>query len=184
MRYCLAGLICAGLWMNAQAAEMEGGALWVVPEQQVFFEKLRALCGAKFRGQTVYPENPGEPWQAPLVATISQCQPQEVRIALAVGSDRSRTWVLRPTATGLQLKHDHRHPDGTPHEVTEYGGTAHTAGTGLAQSFPADAQTAEMLPEAATNEWFLSLDEQAHTLIYYLERHEQPRFRAVLERQP
>ena len=67
--------------------------------------------------------------------------------------------------------------------MTNYGGTTRTAGTALAQSFPADAHTAELLPEAASNQCFLSFDDSSQTLIYYLERHQQPRFRAVLERQ-
>jgi len=57
-----------------------------------------------------------------------------------------------------------------------------SAGSPLKQSFPADAYTAGLIPEAATNEWFLSFNEAGDELTYYLERHGQPRFRAVLKR--
>ena len=181
--YFLACVLGAGLMASAAATEGDSAALGLTPEQRAFFEKLQALCGAQFMGWTVYPDEPGEPWQERLLAKVNRCEPQEVRIALSVGSDHSRTWIVRPTAQGLQLKHDHRYPDGRPHEVTNYGGTTRTAGTALAQSFPADAHTAELLPEAASNQWFLSFDDSSQTLIYYLERHQQPRFRAVLERQ-
>ena len=72
--------------------------------------------------------------------------------------------------------------NGTPDEVTLYGGTTEETGTAFAQSFPADAYTANLIPEAATNEWFLSLSEDGSELTYYLERHGKPRFKAVLTR--
>ncbi len=50
------------------------------------------------------------------------------------------------------------------------------------QSFPADAHTAQLIPDASTNEWFLSLSEDGKHLTYYLERHSKPRFKAVLDR--
>lgn len=153
-------------------------------EQVMFFEGLGELCGATFVGETVYPEEPGEDWRDQrLVATIEQCTEEEIRIPLAVGENRSRTWVITPTGSGLQLKHDHRHADGTPDDVTQYGGTTKTEGTALAQSFPADAYTAELIPDAATNEWFLSLSPDLNTMTYYLERHGAPRFKAVLNRE-
>jgi hypothetical protein len=39
-----------------------------------------------------------------------------------------------------------------------------------------------MLPEAASNEWHLTIDEGAQHLTYYLERHGKPRFKATLTR--
>jgi hypothetical protein len=70
-----------------------------------------------------------------------------------VGENRSRTWVISRTADGLRLKHDHRHEDGTPEELTWYGGDTAVFGEPHRQEFPADAETATMLPAAATNVW-------------------------------
>ncbi len=152
-------------------------------QQKAFFEQLVALCGATFVGETVYPEEPGEAWRdQPLVATFASCTPDEIRIPLAVGENHSRTWVITPTASGLQLKHDHRHADGTPEEITQYGGTTNSAGTALAQSFPADADTISLVPEARTNQWSLSFSADLNTMTYYLERHGAPRFKAVFVR--
>lgn len=152
-------------------------------EQQAFYNALKQLCGARYVGETVFPEEPGEDWRdQQLVATFETCTDDEIRIPLLVGANRSRTWVITPAEKGLQLKHDHRHPDGTPDEVTQYGGTTDSPGTSLAQSFPADAYTAELIPEAATNEWFLSLSPDLTTMTYYLERHGAPRFKAILHR--
>src|SRR3990170_4674639 len=44
-----------------------------------------------------------------VVMHVRECSPGEVRIPLHVGEDRSRTWVITPTGSGLRLKHDHRH---------------------------------------------------------------------------
>lgn len=149
--------------------------------QDAFFQQIAGLCGSRFTGQASFPEDPGDAWRGKnLVAFIETCDADEIRIPFSVGEDHSRTWILRRVEGGLQLQHDHRHADGTPDEVTLYGGTTLSAGSHLVQSFPADAYTADLIPEAATNEWFLSLSEDGTELTYYLERHAQPRFRAVL----
>ena len=152
-------------------------------EQEGFFQQLIALCGTTFTGTTVFPDDPGEDWKGQvLVAHVATCEEDEVRIPFTVGEDRSRTWIIRRVEGGLELKHDHRHADGTPDEVTLYGGTTRKPGTPHAQSFPADDYTAALIPEAATNEWFLSFSEEGSDLVYYLERHGKPRFKARLTR--
>lgn len=101
-----------------------------------------------------------------------------MRIPFQVGENRSRTWVLTLDEQGLLLKHDHRHADGTPDEITMYGGYATPAGTDRVQSFPADEHTATLIPAAATNEWSLVLNKESKTLSYILKRDGQLRFRA------
>jgi hypothetical protein len=151
--------------------------------QDAFFQKVASFCGVSFTGQSNFPEDPGDAWRGKeLVAHIKSCNPDEIRIPFSVGEDHSRTWVLRRVEGGLQLQHDHRHADGTPDEVTLYGGSTLSSGSHLSQSFPADAYTADLIPEAATNEWFLSFSEDDSELTYYLERHGKPRFRAVLKK--
>ena len=76
-----------------------------------------------------------------------------------VGSNRSRTWVITRTTGGLRLKHDHRHEDGTPDAITQYGGDTRTITDELRLDFFADEATAKMLPAAATNIWTLSVDD-------------------------
>ena len=152
--------------------------------QDAFFAQLSDLCGTRFVGQSVFPEEPGEAWRGKrLVAHIETCTADEIRIPLIVGEDHSRTWIISRVDHGLQLKHDHRHADGTPDEVTMYGGTTQSAGSAMSQSFPADAYTAELIPEASTNEWFLTVSDEGTELTYYLERNDLPRFKAVLEKE-
>ena len=151
--------------------------------QQAFFDRVKSMCGARYEGESVYPEDPGDAFRGQLlVAVIESCTDDEIRIPLLVGPDASRTWVLKRTTAGLQFKHDHRHEDGTPDEVTLYGGVAADPGSHLSQSFPADSYTADLIPEASTNEWFLSFSEDGQELTYYLERHGKPRFKAVLNK--
>lgn len=151
--------------------------------QDAFFRMVAGFCGISFSGQSSFPEDPGDAFRGKeLVAFIKTCSPDEIRIPFSVGEDHSRTWVLRRVEGGLQFQHDHRHADGTPDEVTLYGGTTLSTGSNLAQSFPADDYTADLIPEAATNEWFLSFSEDGTELTYYLERHGKPRFQATLKK--
>lgn len=168
------------------AITMLAGCQIVTPDanpQQTFFSRINAICGARFEGQSTFPEDPGDAFRDKLlVAIVQKCDEEQIRIPFQVGGDQSRTWILRRVAGGLELKHDHRHADGTADEVTMYGGTSDDSGSELAQSFPADEYTAQLIPEAASNEWFISLSADGERLTYYLERHGKPRFKAELRR--
>ena len=153
--------------------------------QDQFFARIRSLCGSRFEGQSVFPQDPGDGFRDKLlVAVVETCSADEIRIPFIVGEDHSRTWILKKTNDGLQFKHDHRHEDGTADKITLYGGTATGSGTHQAQSFPADGYTAKLIPEASSNEWFLSLSDDNNEMTYYLERHNKARFKAILKRVP
>jgi hypothetical protein len=62
------------------------------------------------------------------------------------------------TPGGLRLKHDHRHADGTPDAITQYGGDARGTGSGNRQSFPADSHTVSLNPVYKTNVWTMEID--------------------------
>jgi hypothetical protein len=148
-----------------------------------FFARLTALCGATFEGASVFPRDPGDAFAGKkLVAHVATCTPGEVRVPFLVGADRSRTWVFRKSGAGLELKHDHRHDDGTPDEQTMYGGMANDKGSASVQSFEADAYTAKLIPAASTNVWTVTLAPDGKSMSYYLERDAKPRFKAELVR--
>jgi hypothetical protein len=84
---------------------------------------------------------------------VRSCDSTEVRIPFHLGTNRSRTWVITRTATGLRLKHDHRHEDGSEDATTQYGGDTRDSGTVALQEFYADSQTAALIPAARTNVW-------------------------------
>lgn len=153
--------------------------------QQAFFENLGRWCGRSFEGQTEFPPDPNHPMAGKrLLLTFGPCSATEIRVPFQVGEDRSRTWILTLGGPGLLLKHDHRHADGTPDEVTDYGGWAKAGGSATSQSFAADEETARLIPEAATNVWTIELDPPAGGLVYALERHGQPRYRALFRLVP
>ena len=89
---------------------------------------------------------------------VRECSDREIRIPFHVGADRSRTWVITRTGSGLRLKHDHRHEDGSEDALTQYGGDTASAGTAERQEFPADRHSKDMflrgnIPASADNVW-------------------------------
>ena len=147
--------------------------------QQSFYKSMASHCGKSYAGKVIFPADGKDPFAGqPLTMYVATCSDTTIRIPFHVGEDKSRTWVLRKTAEGLQLKHDHRHADGTPDEITMYGGMALASEDKLEQRFPADAHTAKLIPAAATNEWTLALSPDGKTFSYILKRNNELRFRA------
>lgn len=149
-----------------------------------FMATLQGMCGQRFEGAQSYAANPDNEFAGKKISTQVNCSPTEIRMPVQVGEDRSRTWIFTRPQAGLELRHDHRHADGTPDKVTMYGGMATQGGTARSQSFAADQYTAELVPGAETNVWTVTLSEDGKTLTYRLERHAKPRAEFVLQRVP
>ena len=114
--------------------------------QDAFFERLAALCGKAYEGRVVSPpvEADASFGGKRLVMHVRKCSTNEIQIPFHVGEDRSRTWVVTRTGTGLRLKHDHRHADGSEDALTQYGGDTAGSGTAERQEFPADQFSKDM----------------------------------------
>lgn len=153
-------------------------------QADTLFESLQALDGRSYSGRMTFPDDPAHEMNQPMTIIVRVKSEDEIRVPFQVGDDSSRTWVLTRTSAGVQLKHDHRHPDGTPDELTNYGGLAIEQGLGSLLVFPADQETKNMLPEAAGNVWTLRLSPDGRQLWYYLERDRKPRFEAVFNLTP
>ena len=112
----------------------------VASPQEAFFDRLASLCGKAFEGRVASPPVEADASFAGkrLVMHVRECSADTIRIPFHVGEDRSRTWVVTRTGSGLRLKHDHRHEDGTEDALTQYGGDTVTGGTAERQEFPAD----------------------------------------------
>ena len=142
-----------------------------------FLARIAAHCGQAFAGRIVAnePAAPDDPFDdKTLVMHVRECGAEEVKVPFHVGDDHSRTWVLTRTATGLRLKHDHRHEDGTDDAVTMYGGDTATPGTEIRQEFPVDAYSIEMferegLNGSVTNTWAMEI-EPGKRFLYELAR--------------
>src|SRR5688572_3073160 len=78
--------------------------------QETWWENLRGLCGKAFAG-TLASNDPADASFAgqPMAMHVWKCEDARIEIPFHVGADRSRTWVLSRTGTGIELKHDHRH---------------------------------------------------------------------------
>jgi hypothetical protein len=134
--------------------------------QQIFWGSLRALCGNAYEGSIASNQGAGagpDPFEGKtIVMHVRDCSEAEIRVPLHVGEDRSRTWVFTRTQSGLRLKHDHRHEDGSHDAVTQYGGDTIDAGSTMEQRFPADEYSKEMfvregLPQSVPNTWVVSI---------------------------
>jgi len=131
-----------------------------------FLARIAKHCGQAFAGRIVAnepkPEKDAFDGQT-LVMHVRECRDGQIRIPFHVGEDRSRTWVLTRTPSGLRLKHDHRHADGTPDAVTMYGGDTTSPGNELRQAFPVDAESRAMferekLTVSLTNTWAMEIE--------------------------
>ena len=132
--------------------------------QHAFWQRLQALCGRAFEGRVTSPPTEADSAFASqrLVMHVRSCTPNEIRIPFHVGDDRSRTWVLTRTGSGLRLKHDHRHEDGSEDRLTQYGGDTVGPGTAERQEFPADSFSRELfvrenIPVSAQNVWAMEM---------------------------
>jgi hypothetical protein len=150
--------------------------------REQFMAALQGMCGQRFEGALSYAIDPNSEFANKKISTEVVCTADAVRMPVQVGENRSRTWIFTRHAAGLELRHDHRHPDGTPDAVTMYGGMAREGGTARSQAFLADAYTAKLVPGADTNVWTVSLSQDGKVLTYRLDRHDKPRAEFVLTR--
>jgi hypothetical protein len=131
--------------------------------QDLFWERLQALCGRAYEGRVTTTE-PGDRQLAAarLVLHGARCDPASVRIAFHAGADASRVWVIARSARGLSLTHIHRGEDGREEVRSGYGGDTVAPGSARRQAFPANARTRalfrrEDIAAAATNVWSIEL---------------------------
>ncbi|CAN5398240.1 hypothetical protein BH24GEM3_BH24GEM3_14050 [soil metagenome] len=111
--------------------------------QEAFWANLRQQCDRAYAGSLTL-EPPGDDMLTgteDLVVHFRECGADTLKLPFHIekeapqGWDRSRTWVFMRTAEGLELRHDHRHEDGTPDERNWYGGHTREEGTAHRQEF-------------------------------------------------
>ena len=165
---------------SADTAAAPAAAEVPLPAPDAFLAALASHCGQAFAGRIVANEpDTGQPDAfegKALVMHVRGCeQPaQELRVPFHVGEDHSRTWILGRTDTGLRLKHDHRHEDGSEDVQTMYGGDTVSEGTAVRQEFPVDAHSValfqrEGLLASTTNIWAMEI-EPGKRFLYELSR--------------
>ena len=98
----------------------------------VFWSRLHEHCGEAFEGRlvTAAPGFDLLDGSERLIVHFRSCSDFETRLPFHIEEgpdawDRSRTWVFfNHGADGIELRHDHRHQDGSEEENTWYGGDA------------------------------------------------------------
>jgi len=162
---CLAG--CASLSSSPIATD------------SVFFDRLTALCdGQAYAGSLVSNDAVDADFKdAELRMGPAICDGDVIRIPFTVGDDRSRIWEISRTQTGLRLKHDHRHKDGSEDVLTQYGGDSDATGSIGQQDFPADEETKalfirENIEVSTQNTWSLEVDPGTR-FVYQMRRPER-----------
>lgn len=134
----------------------------VAPQQQ-FFNHIKAYCGQAFAGKVIKSNASDKSMLSQsLIMHVRECSETQIKVPFHVGDDRSRTWVISKTSEGLQLKHDHRHQDGSADKITMYGGSTNEAGSARAQSFPADEHSKTMfvannMTASVANTWLIEI---------------------------
>ena len=121
--------------------------------QDDFWNRLVSLKGLAFKGKLSAGTDKGDKafMKGDAIMHIWKVSDSEIRIPFHIGENHSRTWVITRTKTGLKLKHDHRHEDGSDDKVTMYGGDTFAKGTPIRQEFAADQYTATLIPKSGKN---------------------------------
>lgn len=150
--------------------------------QDAFFDRLSAHCGKSYAGSLVSDDRLDKAMQGKAMAiSFTQCSDTQVRIPFHIERqpdiwDRSRTWVITRTDTGLKLKHDHRHEDGSADKITQYGGVTADDGSADLQKFPVDQESINLFTEnsmttSSSNIWSVGISAgKAAQYSYQMER--------------
>lgn len=129
-----------------------------------FWQKLKEHCGKTYEGTVTNGATTNDGFSGKrLVMNVLSCSEDQLLIPFNVGENRSRTWILTKMKDRIELKHDHRHEDGTNDAVTMYGGTTTNSGLPGIAVFPADQMTATTIPAAATNVWWITINNTTFT---------------------
>ncbi len=137
--------------------------------QLAFVANLSRLCGQTFAGRQVFLAEGRQSWaDRSMTIHVSLCEDGHIHIPFHMDEDHSRTWMFIQENGRLRFRHDHRHPDGTPEDVTLYGGYADSMGAPFTQNFPADEFTCEMIPTSCNATWTVSISPDMTTFSYQL----------------
>ncbi len=136
-----------------------------------FWNGMLDLCGRAFPGKLIAGDAREAEWRSqPVVLHVPHCSPSTIGMAIHVGEDRSRGWMVSRTAGGLDLRHVISKPDGEPADLSGYGGSADYEGSEGMMTFHADERSQQLFidaeqSEAAETVWTLEL-KAGETLTY------------------
>ncbi len=125
----------------------EASTLGAQQPYEAFFDALALHCGNAYQGglTTAPPGDDMITFEDILVVHFRECDENVLKAPFHIQTvadgewNRSRTWIFTKHEDGLELRHDHRKPDGSEDEVTMYGGFQYgenEAGVQIFQSLP------------------------------------------------
>jgi hypothetical protein len=128
-----------------------------------YWANLSHHCGQAFPGGLTL-EPPGDPMlegNELLVVHFRVCEEDELQVPFHIEQmdgewDRSRTWIFRRTDDErIELRHDHRTPDGSEDENTWYGAWTMGEGTPTRQEFIIQDRE---YPDGSTRGWRIIIE--------------------------
>ena len=153
-------LTAATLLLASSTVVASPAPLVSIASHDAFFSNIAAHCGKAYEGKVSVDNAAGLSSFAgkKLVMHVRKCTDSELQVPFHVGDDASRTWIITKTGSGLSLKHDHRHKNGSNDISTMYGGHTNDAGFAQMQSFPADQYSKELfvaqgIAQSVGNTW-------------------------------
>ncbi len=150
--------------------------------EKAFLKNLASLCGQSFLGKQIYSKDGRDSWaEKRLVMYVTVCEEDKVYIPFHVDENKSRTWMFLNENGKLRFRHDHRHEDGTPEDLTLYGGYSDGKGSDLVQCFPWDEYTESILTDGNKRQWNVFLNDDLSTFTYELYVNEELVFAAEFD---
>jgi hypothetical protein len=160
---------CNNTASERQTDKIDSVSQNLVDDEQSFLNNLASLCGQSFAGMEIYSKDGRDSWaDKSMVIYFTVCETDRVHIPFHIDDDQSRTWMFMNEDGKLRFRHDHRHEDGTPEDLTLYGGYADGSGTAFRQSFPADDYTNNLLDDDLDRVWNVVLSEDLSKMRYEL----------------
>jgi len=148
----------------------------VLSPTEEFFDRTALLCGNAYEGTLVSTDEVDADFASQrIVMHVRDCSDTEIRIPLHVGDNHSRTWILTKSGNSITLKHDHRHEDGEPDDVTMYGGDMAANSSGSRMNFPADEFSKAMFEAngigvSSQNTWAMEVRPAGNLFAYEMSR--------------
>ncbi len=159
MKLFLFSLLVLSSAVNASLVLAAEAPLVSIATHDAFFSNIASHCGKAYQGKVTVDNAASSSFSnKKLIMHVRKCSDQQLQVPFHVGDDSSRTWIITKTGSGLALKHDHRHKDGSFDVSTMYGGHTVDAGFSQVQSFPADQYSKELfvdqgIPQSVGNTW-------------------------------
>lgn len=141
-----------------------------------FWEQLSALCGNAYEGRMTTTYSADRDWSRErLILDVAECSSEGVVINFNRSDDRTRIWTISPQPDGAIGYHIRRTEGAGPDGIGTYGGISTEGADAMAQVFPIDSESKAMFEElriilSTQNVWTLTIDPEAQTLSYHVQR--------------